>query len=285
MCLLLLFINPNPRPGQYRLIVASNRDEFYGRPSKAAHWWESHPDILSGTDQEKGKEGGTWLGMHKCGKMGFLLNVTEKDKSQDAKGRGSLVTDFLTGDATVDEYLKSVALQARDYDPFQLLLLENSTLGWNCSYFHKLHHTDPVSLEPGSYCVCNSRDPAKPWKKAEHALSSFREVVDEYNSSQHRAALISCLLNILRDDTSQLPDPNFESCQSKHGIMDMLAQERLSAIFVKLPVYGTRTHTLILVDLRMYCRIIWINEVPLVDDDIMHVNVKQGNISVCGPAI
>lgn len=33
MCILFIHINPNPKEGDYRLIVASNRDEYYERPA------------------------------------------------------------------------------------------------------------------------------------------------------------------------------------------------------------------------------------------------------------
>lgn len=33
MCILFIHINPNPKEGDYRLIAASNRDEYYERPA------------------------------------------------------------------------------------------------------------------------------------------------------------------------------------------------------------------------------------------------------------
>lgn len=36
MCILFLHVNPDPKDNEYRLIVATNRDEFYRRPAKTA---------------------------------------------------------------------------------------------------------------------------------------------------------------------------------------------------------------------------------------------------------
>jgi uncharacterized protein with NRDE domain len=47
-------------PGPYRLIVAANRDEFFGRPAAPAGFWDDHPNVLAGRDLEAG---GTWLGI------------------------------------------------------------------------------------------------------------------------------------------------------------------------------------------------------------------------------
>lgn len=46
--------------------------------------------IFLGTDQEPGKEGGTWLAMSKTGKIGVLLNILQADEDilPDKKGRG-----------------------------------------------------------------------------------------------------------------------------------------------------------------------------------------------------
>lgn len=48
MCITFIDTNPNPKNGEYRLIIASNRDEFYKRPSKQAFFC---PDtkIIGGT--------------------------------------------------------------------------------------------------------------------------------------------------------------------------------------------------------------------------------------------
>jgi len=39
MCILFVYINPDPQPGSYKVILASNRDEVYKRPAKPAHEW------------------------------------------------------------------------------------------------------------------------------------------------------------------------------------------------------------------------------------------------------
>ena len=48
MCILFFYLNPNPEEGKYQLILASNRDEFYTRPTQPAAFWESDKDCISG---------------------------------------------------------------------------------------------------------------------------------------------------------------------------------------------------------------------------------------------
>lgn len=40
MCILFVHVNPDPKPGQFRLVLASNRDENYRRPAKPADFIE-----------------------------------------------------------------------------------------------------------------------------------------------------------------------------------------------------------------------------------------------------
>ena len=100
MCLILTAINPNP---EYKLVLASNRDEFYERPTKNM-FWRSNEDILSGEDELKK---GMWLGLNKNGRLAAVTNV--RDFSDDEalsepekkESRGDLVKNFLEGQARV----------------------------------------------------------------------------------------------------------------------------------------------------------------------------------------
>lgn len=46
MCLLFVYINSDPKEGDYKLILVNNRDENYNRPTKPARFWDS--GILGG---------------------------------------------------------------------------------------------------------------------------------------------------------------------------------------------------------------------------------------------
>lgn len=48
MCILFTFANGNPENGGYKLIVASNRDEFYSRPAAPAAAWDENPFVYGG---------------------------------------------------------------------------------------------------------------------------------------------------------------------------------------------------------------------------------------------
>lgn len=49
MCIIFLWRQEsNELIGQYKFILAANRDETFFRPAKAAHYWEEDPDLLAG---------------------------------------------------------------------------------------------------------------------------------------------------------------------------------------------------------------------------------------------
>lgn len=54
MCILFLYVakelkQANSEGPKLKLVLASNRDEAYARPTKPARFWESDPSILAGT--------------------------------------------------------------------------------------------------------------------------------------------------------------------------------------------------------------------------------------------
>ncbi|TFW09415.1 NRDE family protein, partial [Oxalobacteraceae bacterium OM1] len=98
------------------LFAAANRDEFYARPAKAAHWWEDHPEVYAGRDLEGG---GTWLGVTKHGRFAALTNVRNPaEKRPSAPTRGALVADYLTGAMSPESYVAAIAPHAAAYNGF-----------------------------------------------------------------------------------------------------------------------------------------------------------------------
>ncbi len=71
MCLIVLSLNPK---SDYKLVLTSNRDEFYERPTKSMHWWDSSPRVLAGKDMNFD---GTWMALSEKGKFAAVTNVRE----------------------------------------------------------------------------------------------------------------------------------------------------------------------------------------------------------------
>ena len=69
MCLILLAQKPS---NEFKFVMASNRDEFYSRPTLPIHWWTNIDGLLAGKDLE---QGGTWMAISKKGKFAAVTNV------------------------------------------------------------------------------------------------------------------------------------------------------------------------------------------------------------------
>lgn len=151
MC--IIFFKFDPRPASknaYRLILAANRDEFYHRPSKLADFWGNDNEILSGLDMEEGREGGTWLGISTRGKLGALTNYLQPQLDRDTRGRGELVTNFLTTDMDSLSYLKKVSQEGHLYNGFNLIAADLSTAkGDVICYYGNRGEPEPIVLTPG----------------------------------------------------------------------------------------------------------------------------------------
>ena len=48
MCILFFDFQPIPEANEYKLLLASNRDEFYDRPTDTAGFWNDNPNICAG---------------------------------------------------------------------------------------------------------------------------------------------------------------------------------------------------------------------------------------------
>jgi uncharacterized protein with NRDE domain len=227
MCLILLSYKMHPF---YPLILAANRDEFYDRPTMPAGFWEDRPDVLAGKDL---KEGGTWLGITRKGRMAALTNYRDPFSLKlNAPSRGWLIKDFLCGQEAADLYLERLAGQADRYNGFSIILGDPSRL------YYFSNRNGLALLSPGLYGLSNRLlDTA--WPKVQRGKENLSSLL----SQRERPApedLFALLADQSKPDDHELPDTGIG-----------LEWERiLSSIFISSPVYGTRSSSLLMIDQR-----------------------------------
>jgi len=225
MCLILVSYQQHPF---YPLIVAANRDEFYERKTSPSQFWDDYPEILAGRDLEGM---GTWMGIHKSGKIGMVTNY--RDLSQiksNAPSRGKLVLDFLANGDLPSTYLMGLEKRAKEYNGFNLLVGYPEDLWYGSNYgkgFQK--------IEPGIHGLSNHLLNT-PWPKVMRGKNKFKELLDA-----ERVDPVS-LLDMLYDE-GMAPDDLLP--ETGVGIE---WERKLSSIFIKSSGYGSRSSTVFMID-------------------------------------
>lgn len=224
MCLILFSYLKHPR---YKFILAGNRDEFYERPTQSAGFWEEDGNILAGKDL---KLGGTWLGITRNGRFAAITNYREPGAFKpDAPSRGKLVSGFLEGTAAPCDYLRGVAVSAGQYNGFNILVGDTDKL---CYFSNRDGGVKEIA--PGLYGLSNHLLDT-PWPKVQLGKTLLGAAL---NGDFRPDEIFRILGNSVRPDDSRLPDTGIG-----------LDWERiLSTVFIKSPVYGTRSSTLVAID-------------------------------------
>lgn len=228
MC--IIFIAFEAR-GDFPLILAANRDEFYDRPTAAAGWWDDAPEIFAGRDLVGG---GTWLGMSRSGRFAAVTNYRDPAGKIGTLSRGALVTDFLRGNLPAREYLEVVRAYADDFSGFNLLAGEMSETRRELFYYSNRGGEVRV-LERGIYGLSNHLLDT-PWPKVAGGKARFEGFVSSYEFDKEDYFGLLADEALAADET--LPDTGVER----------EIERVLSAIFIKTPVYGTRCSTVLTID-------------------------------------
>jgi uncharacterized protein with NRDE domain len=222
MCLIAFAWRAHPRS---RLIVAANRDEYFGRPAAPAGFWDDHPNVLAGRDLEAG---GTWLGVTLDGRFAALTNYRNPaDRKTGAPSRGALVSDFLTGRTAPEEYARQVEGRAKDYNGFSLLVADAQSM-----FFFSNRGGPARRVAPGVHGLSNHLLDT-PWPKVERAKAKLAALLDRPFDSEAAFRLL--------DDTERVPGGELPST----GV-SLELEERLSAIrILAVGGYGTRCSTVL----------------------------------------
>ena len=225
MCLIFLSVNNHPF---YKLVVASNRDEFYNRKTAPAHFWQDHPALIGGRDLEAS---GTWMAMTTQGKISLVTNYRDPQHiDPHAPSRGQLVVDYLVDEKDPQNYLASLSDRAKTYNGFNLIVGNPDELWYFSNYRAGIQR-----IHSGLYGLSNHLLET-PWPKVVRGKNKLKHLL-EINALKP-----DDLFELLKDDTiaqdELLPDTGI-------GI----ERERvLSSMFIKSPNYGTRCSTVVLVD-------------------------------------
>jgi uncharacterized protein with NRDE domain len=224
MCLILFALRQHP---DYPLIVIANRDEYYARPTRSAHWWEDSAGIFAGRDLQAQ---GTWLGVNRNGRFAAVTNVREPGASASARlSRGNLPREFLAGDEPPESFLTRIKPDADAYAGFNLLIGNPASL-----YFYSNRQPELIEIPAGIHGISNGLfDEA--WPK----LTSGKQAL---SSALASTTTDSALMQILTDNTAaqdhQLP---------KTGITIDI-ERMLSSRFIRSADYGTRACSIVKFD-------------------------------------
>ncbi|KDN45042.1 hypothetical protein RSAG8_05215, partial [Rhizoctonia solani AG-8 WAC10335] len=219
---------------RYALIIASNRDEFFSRPTVPAKWHNfdaadigGEKYVLSGRDA---MAGGTWLGMNKKGDVALLTNIAEL-AGQYTSSRGELASKFLISSPPSENsldrilpYVKTLLSQQRSYAGFNLLLLSPTTSVDRFDY-HGVMVTNSqgggeVTSRPLSEREClasglsNSNDNAcepseeNEWPRVSEGKKLFQKVINRDGLDDN--GLIEALCQIMSVENPTKPTTRYE---------------------------------------------------------------------------
>ncbi len=222
MCLVVFAWQSHPR---YRLIVAANRDELHARPAEPMHWWPDRPTVLAGRDLQAG---GTWLALDRRGRFATVTNYHERFRApRSRETRGRLPADFVSADATPDEY--SRALDEAAFAGYSLLTADRDSLCYTSN------RGDAARLlEPGVYGLSNATIDT-PWPKLTRTRAGLAELLGREEPSP------AALLQLLADTT---PAP----VRDLDDELPVDLARAVSAPFIKTERYGTRCSTVVMLD-------------------------------------
>lgn len=235
MCLIAFAIGAS---GQCPLLLASNRDEFYDRPTAPLARWTlpGGAAVLGGRDL---RDGGTWLGISAQGRVAMLTNVRSPRAATGRRSRGELCTRWLAGDADLDALAAGIA--PADYGGFNLIVGDLASGRW-----HWLSNRDPASphedaaapdlhrqpLAPGVHGLSNAALNT-PWPKTQRLRQEVAESLDGLARPGWQLPLTQALADTGAADPADLPST---------GVPPDV-ERQLSSPFVHMAErgYGTRS--------------------------------------------
>ncbi len=177
------------------------------------------------------EKNGTWLGITKSGRFAALTNYRHPEHMQAKKtSRGQIVSDYLTGKMTPEQYIHTIQDKQNEYSGFNLLLGNPNHMLYYNNIDNQMRKI-PVGTHSLSNHFLNTS-----WPKVRKGKSLLHDYVTKQEKIDPEV-LFSILTDreIARDE--DLPDTG----------VDLLLERQLSPLFIHYTDYGTRCSTVLLI--------------------------------------
>jgi uncharacterized protein with NRDE domain len=197
--------------------MAANRDEFHARPAEPARW---RGDIFCGLDLTAG---GTWLGIHRNGRIAVVTNYREPiaERQTGERSRGLLPLAFLEGNDSPERFCQALAEEQHRYGAFNLLVGTPESL-WYIGNRGAPHQ----AVTPGVHGLCNGLLD-DPWPKVQRAKQHLANAITANCSTEQ---LMEVVNDHYQPPDSELPDTG----------VGMELERLVAPVFIQSPGYGTR---------------------------------------------
>jgi uncharacterized protein with NRDE domain len=222
------------------LVIASNRDEHWSRPTQPLQAWTlpSGKQAYSGRDLQAG---GSWLGLAQDGRVALLTNVRNGQPDAAPRSRGELVTQWLDAGSDWQDWLPR--FDPLQYGGFNLVLgdLAHGRWAWvsnrsGAGGRQLRQGWAGRELGPGVYGLSNA-ELDTPWPKTVALRQALRRHVESGAGENGTGELLAALLDKEQASAADLP------CTG----VDPELERQLSSAFVHAPAmgYGTRSSLIV----------------------------------------
>lgn len=227
MCTIVVLHRVHPA---YPVVVAANRDEFYGRAAGPPRLLADEPRVVGGVDLERA---GTWLGVTATGLLVALTNQRTATVEPGRPSRGLLVLDALRAGSTAGVEALLGRTDPAAFNPCNLLYGDAD--GLRVAYLRP----DPPELRieavpDGVRVLGNDVLDSGAFPKVARARA-----LGEAAAGLPGPALLPALAALLGDHA--LPDDP----GPPHPRLDVETSRRLQALCVHTPAYGTRSASIV----------------------------------------
>ena len=219
----------------FPLILATNRDEFFARPSSGPLRLLDSPPTLGGRDLVAG---GTWMGVTQAGLFVGVTNQRSFAAPDPARrSRGQLVLDALALGHTeaVTRYVRG--LDGRDYNAFNLMWGDTRAL-WVAYAREGRRELELEEVPAGLHVLPNDRLDSPSFAKVARARAllepHLQAPIDEL-----LARLQITLADRRLPPLAEIPEP------PPTGRVTHARLRELAALCVRSDGYGTRTSTVV----------------------------------------